>query len=288
MGAEVSGAVRWRKVTINGVDLWPSSPRLARADEPIVQDWEGFESASWDTPTGPRVGRDGNWSGTPRREPKSYMVKGITTHPDEYAADAWIDRLNAACIGKDLPLTYHQISGPRTALVRVPQPKIARPQPTLTEWQLSPVADDPSFYLGDGINPAWTATTTRTHEVGGLTFPIVFPLVFDSTLVAGQLEYRNPGTTGRLQFRLDGPLTDPLIRTTNSLGTRTLAWNITIPAGGWLLIDPQARTAKLNGQSSRPPVQRGWPTLTSGLHTFRFHAFGDSSGTLTTYAWPAY
>lgn len=278
-----------RRITFNGLELFEPVEPIGGGDHPVVQSVDGIGGPAWSAPSGDRAGADGGWAGTPRRGVRPVSIDGTTISVDAIASEQWADRLIAAGTGKDLPLTFGYASGPRTMLVRVDGSiKIERRLPNVIRWQIPLVADDPAWYIGDGRNPTWEGTTARAQEVGGIIFPIQFPLLWDSGVVGGQLEYRNPGTTGRVDLRIDGPVVDPVITIRNADGTRVLAWTLTIPPGGFLTIDPIKRVALLQGQASRPPVQRGWPRLTPGSNQFQFHASGSSSGTLTVYAWPAF
>lgn len=278
----------FRRITFNGIEMWRFSKR-GGPDHPIAQEVEGLlDGPTWETASGDRAGADGAWSGTPRRKARAGSITGVTFSADEMTSEQWGDQLIAAGIGKDLPLTFHFASGPRTLLVRVDGAIKRKHRGDSCAWQIPLVADDPSFYLGDGVSPAWSGTTGRARESGGVMFPLTFPLAWAGDVVGGQLEYRNPGTTGRLDLRIDGPVVDPVVKIRNGDGTRVLSWALTLAAGEFLAIEPQRRRAMLQGEASRPPVQRGWPRLAPGGNQFQFHAGGDSTGTLTVSAWPAY
>lgn len=241
------------------------------------------------TPSGERVGADGEWAGTSLRAARSGTLEGNYKGTDPIDLDAARARLQEAAALVDVPVTFHMPSGPQTVMAR-------RAGEVLWEWVGGNVAKwsvlmkahDPSLYLGDGVSPGWSGTTGRARESGGVMFPLTFPVAWAGDVVGGQLEYRNPGTTGRLELRIDGPVVDPVVTIRNADGTRVLSWALTLAAGEFLAIEPQRRRAMLQGEASRPPVQRGWPRLTPGSNQFQFHAGGDSTGTLTVSAWPAY
>lgn len=277
-----------RDVTFNGLALHRESGLGANGAS--VTHVDGIGGAPRRGASGDRASADGSWFGTQYRSARAITIQGVTESPDAIASELWRDRLDQACHGKDLPLTLGWASGDRTALVRLDGAvKVDRITPEFLEWQIPLIADDPSVYAGDGVNPTWSGSTGRASESGGVIFPLGLPLLWDSRVVGGELAFRNPGTTGRLQLRLDGPLTDPVVTTVNADGTRVLSWPITLAAGEFLLVDPGRRRAMLQGQASRPPAQRGWPRLTPALNTFRLHASGSSSsGSLSVYAWAAY
>lgn len=240
------------------------------------------------TPSGERAGADGEWAGTSLRAARSGTIEGNYKGTSPVDLDAARARLQEAVALVDVPVTFHMPSGPQTVMAR-------RAGEVLWEWVGGNVAKwsvlmkahDPSLYLGDGVRPSWSGTTGRAYETGGVVFPLAFPLTWSSDVAGGQVEYRNPGTTGRVEFRLDGPLTNPVVTSRNSDGTRVLGWNITIPDGAWLYVDPERRRAMLNGQASRPPSQRGWPRLSPGSNQWLFNAAGGSAGSLTVFAWAA-
>lgn len=270
-----------RRVVLNGLELYDD-------DEWILQEVDGLGTAPSRFASGDRSGADGSWAGRSQRAARSYTLAGATVSDNALASEAAMDALATAVADDEVPLTFHYASGPRTAFVRLDgEVKYERITPDAFRWQVPLRAIDPSMYLGDGVRPSWSDSTTRAYETGGVTFPLTFPLTWSSDVVGGQVEYRNPGTTGRVEFRLDGPLTNPVITTRNGDGTRVLGWNITIPEGAWLYVDPERRRAMLNGQASRPPSQRGWPRLSPGSNQWLFNAAGDSSGSLTVFAWAA-
>lgn len=277
-------------MTLNGLSLfevWVPDTE----PHPVLQEVSGLlGGAPWRAATGERAGTDGNWHATPTRGPRSGSLKGQVFGPDPVTVEQWGDLLLAATHGTRLPLTFHYASGPRTLLVRVDgEVDLVRSRLAYEiGWQVPVIAEDPLWYLGDGVTPGFTATVQRAREIGGVTFPLSFPLAWDSSVAYGAADYWNPGTGGRLEFRLDGPLTAPMVTTINADGPRVLSWpTLSLAAGEWLDINPARRIALVQGQASRPPAVRQWPRLAAGANHWQFTA-GSGEGTLTVRAWPAY
>lgn len=278
----------YREIQLNGFDLHVSE-WSETDDHPFVTRVDGHGSAPTRGAGGDRANADGSWSGRRYLSAKPYTLTGGCESPSQIMSEQWRDRLMVAVAGRDLPLTLNYASGPRTAFVRLDGAvKIDRITPAFIEWQLSLIADDPLWYVGDGLTPGFTAAVQRAQEIGGVTFPLSFPLAWDSSVAYGAADFWNPGTGGRLEFRLDGPLTSPMVTTINADGPRVLSWpGLSLAAGEWLDINPARRIAVVQGQASRPPAVRQWPRLTAGANHWQFTA-GSGEGTLTVRAWPAY
>lgn len=148
------------------------------------------------------------------------------------------------------------------------------------------VAQSPFIYAGTESN---TGAITPPSYVGGLTFPVTFPLSFNSTLTGGEATLTNDGTaeTGLL-LRVDGPCTDPQITVIQGSTVTTLTVGITIALGSWLDIDTAARTVLLDGVTNRRGDMYGqWPLVPVGTSTIRYRT-SSGSGQLTARYRPAW
>lgn len=220
------------------------------------------------------VAADGAWATTGYRGPRAVGMQGVIRGADEVRAEQAFDQFRRLITLEEFPVTFHYASGDRTIWVRRDgevQPD-SREMPTEFTWSIVLKAVDPAIYAGDASGSANLVLSTGLPKSdGGLTFPATFPVTFAGSSSTGDLAVNLDGG-GRLSLRIDGPCTQPQVVVENSLGVFRLAWYAILADGMWLDIDPQERTALLQGQSSRTPNVRLWPKLAPGINTIRFRA----------------
>lgn len=140
------------------------------------------------------------------------------------------------------------------------------------------VATDPALL----DNTEQSASTTLPSAGGGLTFPAVFPLLFGAVSTGGAITAHNAGSfDADATFRIDGPCDNPRIESLTA--GRTLAYNGTIAAGEYLLLDTKSRTVLLNGTASRYSqldTSSRWFTLAPGDNQITFRATTPSAATM--------
>ena len=220
------------------------------------------------------VAQDGAWATTGYRAPRAVGLQGVIRATDEVRAEQAADRLRRLIELSEFPITLHYLSGDRTVWVRRDgDVQIdSRELPTEFTWSTVLKATDPAIYAGDASGSAdMVLRTGLPYQSGGLTFPVTFPVTFSGTSATGDLVVDLRGG-GRLLLRIDGPCTAPSVIVQNALGTFQLTWYGILAAGMWLDVDPQNRTALINGQSSRTPNVRLWPQLAAGINTIRLRA----------------
>ena len=141
------------------------------------------------------------------------------------------------------------------------------------------VATDPLVYA----NTESEASTTLPSAAGGLVFPIVFPRTYGASATGGSITCVNDGSFDTdPTFRIDGPATNPRIE--NLTAGKTIAVNITLASGEFLLIDVKSRTVLLGGTTSRfsfLDTSSRWFSLAPGSNSITFRASTSTAATLT-------
>jgi hypothetical protein len=128
-----------------------------------------------------------------------------------------------------------------------------------------------------------TASTGLGSTVGGLQFPLVFPLTF-GVATPGSFNAANAGNADAPWTAvLTGPLSSPRIVHVGKQEALELT-GFTLPAGQTLVFDQQQRTVRLNGTASRANelLRRDWFTLAPGPNLIQLDgASGTGSMTIT-------
>lgn len=137
---------------------------------------------------------------------------------------------------------------------------------------------DPRIFAAD----QGSASTTLATAGAGLTFPATFPVTFGAAAIGGLLSVTNAGSFATSPtIRIDGPVSNPRIE--NVTAGRTLAFDITLDAGDYLLVDTEQRTVMLNGTTSRYNALASasvWFELEPGTSEVRFSAPLTSAATM--------
>lgn len=141
------------------------------------------------------------------------------------------------------------------------------------------VATDPLVYA----NTESEGSATLPSAGGGMTFPETPPITFGTVSTGGTITAVNGGSfdTG-ITFRVDGPATDPRIESLTA--GKTIAVNITLATGEFLVIDTKARTVLLGGTTSRYSfldATSRWFDLAPGSNEITFRASTATAATLT-------
>lgn len=156
-----------------------------------------------------------------------------------------------------------------------------RAVPTDREWSIGHHRATLQFVATEPRRYALTASTggpigLPAAGVGGLPFPIVFPLTFGSGPVGGSLTVTNTGDAATWPtFTVTGPVTGPVITNVNTgqqLGFDPL---FTVAAGQTMTVDTDTRSILVSGvsRSDRLYVRRWFP-LPPGPTTVSFTSVG--------------
>lgn len=140
------------------------------------------------------------------------------------------------------------------------------------------VATDPLLYSASESSGA----TSLPSAGGGLTFPATAPLTFGAVSTGGTISAVNSGSFDTdITLRIDGPVTNPRVESLTA--GKTIAVNITLATGEYLVIDTKARTVLLNGTASRYSsldTSSRWFTLAPGTNEITFRASTPTVATL--------
>lgn len=240
-----AAGVAW---VVEGIDGWYGSaaPTLA-----VVQ----------------RGADDGGWGGSSWLTPKIVTLTVTMTAAVTPLLLAALDTLTAAASLAATPLRVLELSGlDRTVTVR-------RNGEVLAAWEGSGgttvtvsiplVAEDPRKYS----TTAHTGTCNLPSVTGGLTFPVVFPAVFNAVVSSGSIQVANAGTIACAPLlRIYGPVQQPIVTLQRSDGTiQQLTYNDTLGASDYLDLDCSAHTCILDGSASRRGSLAGdWPMIPPG------------------------
>lgn len=271
-----------RRITVNGQEF--NGQDLVDGVEWEITEVTGMGDPAAVFASEQNVAQDGAWATTGYRAPRAVGLAGVIRAVDEIRAELAADRLRRLITLTEFPVTLHYASGDRTCWVRrdgdVQMP--SRDLPVEFGWSVVLKATDPAIYAGDAAGSGQLVLTTGLPNTsGGLAFPVTFPLTFTGVSATGDLVVDLPAG-GRLDLRIDGLVKQPQVVVENALGEFRLAWYAILDAGMWLDVDPRRRSALLQGQASRPPNVRIWPTLAAGANTIRFRAGEYSASALLT------
>lgn len=145
--------------------------------------------------------------------------------------------------------------------------------------QIELVATDPLIYA-DALSQG---SCSLPSAGGGLTFPLTFPRTYGAVSTGGTITAVNGGSFDTdVTFRIDGPAVNPRIESLTA--GKTIAVNISLAAGEYLVIDTKARTVLLGGTTSRYSfldTDSRWFSLAPGTNEISFRAATSTVATLT-------
>lgn len=267
--------------TLNGVDPYGVTWYTVAP----IDGWDGSVASSMQTTQKTRA--PGAWTGPRELTPRSIGLTGYLVAASTDAAVAAMDRLNAAAALDATILTVQRGSDARSAIVyRQGAPAFSEGNgETIFGWTVDLIAPDPRKFA-----TALNGATGLPSTSGGILFPIVFPVVFNATVVSGRVLLNNPGNAvGPVTLRIDGPVVGPQVTHVGTGRSLVFGSSLTIGSGEWLEVDMEAQIALANGQSSRNAFinSRQWFGFEPGDNTFAFSAV-SGAGLLTVTATPAW
>jgi hypothetical protein len=269
---------------------------------------------------------NGAWAGDAWLAARNLALTGVVDAPERTLALGAIESLSAAATLDETPLNVVEVgatvpgsvpagsltivdNGDGTVTVSWPDvagdtitidatntsltAQVRRTDELIVEWisdrafrfSLQFIATDPRK-----VGTVLTGSTGLPSSTGGLTFPMTLPTTISAVTDAGLVTLDSPGnTTGRVTLRIDGPITGPTVTHVNSGRSLVFASSISVPAGGWIDVDMDARTVLENGTASRSAwvTNRGWSGFEPGSNVWAFSAT-SGSGTLTVNAYPSW
>lgn len=249
----------------------------------------------WQDSPGVRLGmtnrpqEHGAFDGPSFLEPKVFTVKGAAVAAS-YAGAKLARDIMASVLG-DPTL------GLQTMVVRAPgyrdmQCSVRRSDQVKTSeigkdgvtfsWALLVVAPDPLRYS--------TALTTvavglPVVGLGGLVFPLVFPLLFGSGTAGGDTIVTNGGTIATWPtLTITGPVTGPIVTNVTTGDQLVFDPAFVVPAGQTVTIDTKNRLVTLAGVNRRDRlITAEWFRIATGTQQLRFGSVGvyDPAAQLT-------
>jgi hypothetical protein len=231
-----------------------------------LEGWEALPQLTSSTVR--RPGTHGSFAGAHALEYRRVLAR-LVYRPWNGSFDDAIEELRAVTgVTRDTPLTALDITQrgrTKRAWVRC----VHRLVPQEDEWiaervmaaEIEWLAADPFVYVLPARGPVETAPSIP--GLGGLVFPLVFPLVFGTMSTGGSLTMTNAGNApSNPRLQLDGPGRGFTI--TDSATGRQLRFdaNFTLLAGDQLEINTQERAVTLRGVSqSSALLVRQWPEI---------------------------
>ncbi len=225
-----------------------------------------------------RPGRHGSFPGLKRVTERTIEVE-LTSFSDDPAVLAAI---RAATVPDEDPVEeplaiWSGTTEPQRVMARLERRAI----PTDHAWSvghhrctLQFVASDPRRYsIAEYTSPL---VGLPAPGIGGLSFPLSFPLSFGTPGIPGVVTVVNAGeAVAWPTYVVTGPVTAPVI--TNTTSGRVLQWasSFTLNAGSVMTVDTAARSVVVDGAARRDTLQvADWAPLTVGSNTVVFNGSG--------------
>lgn len=168
-----------------------------------------------------------------------------------------------------------------------PDAPITSQYPANSPFTVSITAPDPRWYGNQQ-----TFNTGQPVTVGGLTFPLTFPLSFGSLNTGGDAFLSNSGNTQTYpEVVIYGPALVPSLSIFNADGTEsTLIFNgsggLMIADNDYVIVDMKYRTVQSSlGNNLFSYVSGTWWFLPPGINHVRFNCLNSSPDTYATFAW---
>jgi hypothetical protein len=221
---------------------------------------EGWDSADVRTQYTERQADHGAWAGQAYYQARVITVGGTITAMDQAGLDGALEQLRSAVSLDDTLLTVHETISRQVTVRSSGRLLISRPSDRIATWSALLTAADPRRYS----TVLQHTSTGLPVASGGISLPLVLPLVLTASTASGQLTLTNEGTIGtRPTFQITGPVTAPALVVQYADGsTGQLAYSDTVGAGDVLVIDAAERTVTLNGLVSRRRYLSGaWPEI---------------------------
>ena len=149
-------------------------------------------------------------------------------------------------------------------------------------WSTTLVAEDPFRY---DINPATVFTGVANVASGGHTFPVTFPMTFNTggSGTGAGAGVNNTGTAPTANFTatLAGPLSKGAWRVSNDTTGESIGFNVAVGGSDQLIIDFLAQVATLNGFPVTSDYFGDFWRLAPGNNVIRLYAEYDPSASVT-------
>lgn len=226
------------------------------------------------TTDSPRPGDHGSYTGRDFAEPRTVALDLLLRGDNPEHLDQLVEQAKAVFQPTRDPLPLYLRDGRWLLWAKCRRRSIpydAEALASSTEMALEFFCADPRVYGG----AEQVLTATLPSGGGGHGFPHGFPLSFGGTAGSegGTVYPVNPGNAEEWPLIVfvagENPLEQPSV--VNGLTGQGLYFNLTVQPGETLWVDTKAKTALLNGVSSRRTSLLGyaprWPSLQPGVQT---------------------
>lgn len=235
-----------------------------------------------------RVARDGMVAGVDRYSGRTVTMTVNISAADQTTFAAAVAAFSLAFTAPqadDSPLTFTipGVAGSAAARLNVRPRKVALPIGVeyfagVGRAAVELFASDPLIYS----NAETTATLNLAQAPGGMTFDLVFDLIFGGGGSFGSATLTNSGTaTAPVVIRINGPVTNPTVR--NVTTGQSLTLTATLASGDYIDVDTAARTVLLNGTADRYSylTTPQWWGIQPGANEIRYFADVTTASTAT-------
>lgn len=226
-----------------------------------------------------RPGRHGSFPGLKRLTERTIEVE-LTSMTDDASLLAGI---RTATVPEEDPVEeplaiWAGTTEPQRVMARLERRAI----PTDHEWSvgnhrctLQFIATDPRRYaIAETVSPM---VGLPAPGIGGLSFPLSFPLSFGTPGIPGVITVVNGGeAVAWPTYVVTGPVTAPVI--TNTTSGKVLQWatSFTLNAGSTMVVDTDTRSVTVDGVARRDTLQvADWAPLTVGDNVLVFNGSGS-------------
>ena len=276
-----TGQIQWRGLVLgDGTDYHVTS----------LTGWR--ELPGVDSGNVARPSRHGSWPGRALAQERTVTVEFnvVPMLPDDLPGRVAELVANTALSedGTDEPLVVNDFPPALVAygqLVRRSLPQATGYAYGIASAALQWVCSDPRLY---SLDERVVTVLPPTSGVGGLDYPLAYPLTYGTPGTSGQAVAFNAGNTPTHPLVvIPGPAERP--RVINETTGRTLEFDLTLTAADSLTVDCDAGTVRLNQSADRlytltprsVPVE-AW-TIPPGRSTIRYQA--TSAGAAVTLTW---
>lgn len=216
-------------------------------DEGCYWDWGGDQP--WTPGPAPRAvtkeraNDDGDSDATTHYGPRGYSIEATVYAPDHAALHRAKARIETAIGVRPFKLRVVEPGFDRFATMRRDgEPQWSEQTPTRGRITVGVKAVNPRLYSTEVM----TASTGFPTTTGGLSLPASLPTSLDGVTVSGEMSLTSVGNqTAWPIFRIDGPVTDPVI--INTTTDQAMRFNLTLAAGEWLTVDTSNHLVLANG-----------------------------------------
>jgi hypothetical protein len=256
--------------------------------------WFLYPTEGWHDAPSPRLNLEarpsahGAFDGNAYNDPRVISIPGAAVARTLDLAKKARDIVASVAGDPSLGLIPMTIYTPGSPTMRV---QVRRSSPTKTTpisgsagflFSIIVVAPDPRRYAATPLAPSVGLPQTGT---GGLTFNLLYPLLFGSGASGGQMTVTHGGTTAVWPvWSILGPVSGPSITNVDTGEILQFDSSFTVPAGVVCTVDTDAKTVTMQGVNRRDALVRaGWFELQPGDTDIRFTSTGlyDPAATLT-------